>query len=323
MSLTIVMYRYVRDLPNTRYPKINAMSPRDFKGQLDYICKHYTVCTLDQVIAASLNGSRLPAKSCLLTFDDGLIDHYTTVFPRLISRGLPAVFFPAAKPVLEHVVLDTHKIHFILASTQDPKTLPTQILELLKPHRESFPDIPADEALLKKFAVPARFDSPETLFVKRVLQKALPDAVRLAIIEELYNRHVNIPETTLAHELYMDIPQLKTMAKQGMAVGGHGYSHLWLDSLDENAQAYEIRKSQEMLSLVHNHPPKHWALCYPYGGANDATLKLLQSKGCVLAFNAQLGLAPDLSNPLALPRLDANDLPTLGAAPINEWTQKA
>ena len=120
--LTVVMYHDVRPLPRTRYPEIRGLQTEKFEGQLDYILKHYTVCCLRQVIAAARGEEPLPHNACVLTFDDGLIDHYLTVFPRLEERGIVGGFFPSGRAVQEHRVLDVHKIHFVLASTRDTES---------------------------------------------------------------------------------------------------------------------------------------------------------------------------------------------------------
>ena len=58
----------------------------------------------------------LPTGACLLTFDDGYIDHFETVFPILAENKIQGCFFQPAKAILAHEVLDVNKIHFILAS---------------------------------------------------------------------------------------------------------------------------------------------------------------------------------------------------------------
>ena len=91
--LTIINYHYVRDLSRTRYPQIKGLPTQRFEGQLDYITKHYTVCSVGQVVSALKGEDQLPPYPCLLTFDDGLVDHYVTVFPRLEERGIIGSFF--------------------------------------------------------------------------------------------------------------------------------------------------------------------------------------------------------------------------------------
>ena len=115
--LTVIMYHYVRDLTRSRYPAIKGRCTADFEAQLDYIERHHTVVRLRDVVAAARGERALPEAPCVLTFDDGLLDHFETVFPRLVERGLVGAFFPSARPLRNHVVLDVHKLHFVLAST--------------------------------------------------------------------------------------------------------------------------------------------------------------------------------------------------------------
>ena len=51
-KLTVVMYHYVRDLQNSRFPEIKGCDVRLFKEQVGYIKKHYTPVTVEEVIAA-------------------------------------------------------------------------------------------------------------------------------------------------------------------------------------------------------------------------------------------------------------------------------
>lgn len=116
MSLTIIMYHYVRDLERSRYLAIKGRNLEEFKGQIDYIQGHYTVVTAKQVIAAINKKDKLPDNAAWLTFDDGFIDHFTNVFPLLQERHLQGSFFSPSDAVLHGDILDVHKIHFILAA---------------------------------------------------------------------------------------------------------------------------------------------------------------------------------------------------------------
>ena len=116
-KLTVVMYHYVRDLKNSRYPEIKGCDVRLFKEQVQYIKKHYIPVTVEQVLESYWRGQELPSKSVLLTFDDAYKDHFEYVFPILEHEHIQGAFYPPVKAVTEHTVLDVNKIHFILAST--------------------------------------------------------------------------------------------------------------------------------------------------------------------------------------------------------------
>ena len=60
--------------------------------------------------------ARLPENAAHLTFDDGFVDHYATVYPILRRRGLSGTFFVAEETCgAAPRVLDVHKTHFLLA----------------------------------------------------------------------------------------------------------------------------------------------------------------------------------------------------------------
>lgn len=317
--LTIVVYHYVRDVSRTRYRGLKALSVTDFEGQLDYITKYYSVCATRDVIAAVRGNGQLPPNACLLTFDDGFLDHFTVVFPRLMDRGLVASFYPPAVAVEERRVLDTHKIHFILTMAPDHGKVAQRILELLDGYRESW-DLPASEALYQQYAQPYMFDGAEVGFIKRTLQRVLPEAVRSAIVQHLFDEYVGVDEPTLARELYMDLAQLRCMVRSGMEVGGHGASHVWLAELSKTQQEREIDRTVRFLARVHGRPPTDWVMSYPFGSYNEVTLALLRRAGCALGLTSRAGIAADLSLPLELLRLDTSHLPTRGAGAPNHWT---
>ena len=137
-KLTIIMYHYVRELPFTRYPKIKGLLESQFKEQLNYIEKYYQFVTVDDCINALNSDANFPTNAILLTFDDGYIDQYTTVFPILQDRGIQGCFFPPAKAILENKVLDVNKIHFILASVSNVDDLIQDIYFYLDKYRAEY-----------------------------------------------------------------------------------------------------------------------------------------------------------------------------------------
>ena len=54
-----------------------------------------------------------------------------------------------------------------------------------------------------------------------------------------------------------------------------------------------------------------WSICYPYGGFSDALVQLLQRRQCRLGFTVEARVAKlGIDDPLTLPRIDTNDLPS-------------
>jgi len=75
-KVTIVMYHYVRDLKHSRYPEIKGLDISLFYEQIMFLKKHYKFITMEMLIDSFENGSALPDKSVLLTFDDAYSDHF-------------------------------------------------------------------------------------------------------------------------------------------------------------------------------------------------------------------------------------------------------
>jgi peptidoglycan/xylan/chitin deacetylase (PgdA/CDA1 family) len=301
MSLTVVMYHYVRNLKRSRYPRIKGRELCDFKGQLRYLVQNYQIITVEQL----LSGEPLPRNAALLTFDDGFSDHYLNVFPLLEEAGIQGLFFPPAMPIIEEKVLDVHKIHFILAAAEDMKPILEHIRVAVGPEFATY---------YVEHAQPSRFDPAPIIFIKRMLQVLLPEEQRASIVHSLFQEFVTADENAFATELYMSPEQLKCMHRNGMYIGSHGYRHLWMGKLPAEDQTLEIDHSLDFLRSL-GVDTSRWIMSYPYGNSNDSLISTLKSRGCTAAFTTEVRVAEARDCLFHLPRLDTNDLPVSGDQP--------
>jgi peptidoglycan/xylan/chitin deacetylase (PgdA/CDA1 family) len=308
-KLTIVMYHYIRDIRNSAYPRLKGLDIASFKRQLDFLQSSYTMVRLADLRACIQESKPLPVKACWLTFDDGYRDHYEYVFPELLSRGIEGAFFPPSKPITDREILDANKIHFILARVKNVEAIVADLKAAFFAH--DLVDVMGKsfEALWSELAKPNRFDSGDVIFVKRLLQHALPPRWRERLADVLFKKYVSTDAHAFADDLYMSSAQLSEMIKSGMYVGSHGYRHLWLGKETYATQLDEIQKSLEFLDSL-GAPTRDWVMCYPYGNHDAETLDILKSKGCLLGLTTNVGVADlQVNAPLELPRLDTNDLP--------------
>ncbi|WP_274626311.1 polysaccharide deacetylase family protein [Arvimicrobium flavum] len=320
--VTVVMYHYVRPLVRSRYPDIKGLEAELFREQIRYLKANYTIVSMGDFLSARDAGEALPPRACLLTFDDGYSDHYAYAFPIMMDEGVTGAFYAPRSVVLARQVLEVNKTHFILASEPDKAKLETELDRLVEGARDRF-DLPTTDALKAEFRQANRFDPAEVIYVKRLLQHALPDALRSEIAAELFARYVSADEKAFAEELYISIEQGRVMAACGMHFGGHGDRHLWHSRLDEAGQRAEIDGADELLDLI-GVPSAGRTYCYPYGDYNETTLALLEERGYRAAFTAKVGLADRASEaPYRLSRLDTNDLPKQADAEPNGWTRLA
>ena len=271
------------------------------------------------MIDAVRSGSALPNNAALLTFDDGYLDHFVNVLPILVREKISGVFFPPARCVIERRMLDVNKIRCILASVSDKHAIVAAIERSIQ-NADTNLHLEPVAHYRAQYAVANRFDSAGVIYIKRMLQFALPPELRVQLIDELFRRYVSSDECAFADEVYMDKDQLRCLLSCGMTIGSHGYNHDWLNHLSAEQQARDIDLSLDFLRTI-GVESNAWVMCYPYGGWSESVLKLLRERDCAMGFTTQVGLAGvPTDDPLLLPRLDTNDLPKDGSAAAADWT---
>lgn len=307
-KLHIIMYHYVRDLQNSRYPDIKGMDYQLFRHQIGFLKNNFHVISMEQAIEAwNSPHAKLPENAVLLTFDDGYIDNFTMVFPVLAEYGIQGSFFVPGKILAERKLLDVNKIHFVLASA-NTEDLIKDIFDYLDEYRRNMGGIPSNDELFKKYAVKARYDDEKIIFVKRILQTALSEEIRNDISSRLFNKYVGVSETVFAHELYMNTDQVRCMRSEGMFFGLHGYDHYWLGNLPEKVMEDDINTALEVLEEYIDY--HNWVINYPYGSYNPHVLEYIKSRGCRLGLTTKVEVADNKKhNKYMLPRLDCNDFP--------------
>lgn len=306
MKVSIIMYHYVREIEKSLRPGIKGLELAAFQRQLDYFKEVFNVVTAEELIAAARSGSRLPERACWLTFDDGYRDHLDYVLPELKSRELQGTFFPPALPILEKQMLDVNCIHYILSECPDIQVLNQSL-------RDHCRDIGMTNSqwqdYWEKFAFPFGYDSKETIFFKRMLQRCLPLDHRRRITKALFEEYVELSEKDSCNELYLTMADLRTLVVEGMFIGSHTYRHEWLDALSSAEQEEEIDRSLAFLADVGGNVD-NWIMSYPYGAYNQATLDALAKRNCALAVTTKVAWADlALEHRLALSRFDTNNFP--------------
>ncbi|MEY8326196.1 polysaccharide deacetylase family protein [Lachnospiraceae bacterium 54-11] len=306
-KLEVVMYHYVRDLKNSRYPKIKGLDMELFKQQIAYLGKNYTFVGMQDVLAAVYESKKLPENAIMLSFDDGYIEHYTNVFPILANKGISGLFAVPGKVMKEGKVLDVNKIHFILASKPIEQIKKELYIKLNECRKLGF-SIPDDEELYNTYAVANRFDSADTIFVKRILQSAIDENARIRIVDQLFKKFVTDNEFAFASELYLNMEQVKTMKKCNMFFGLHGYEHYSFDRLSEKEYKRDINSALDVFEGIIDR--NHWVFAYPYGMTQEKLLSYCKSIHCVAGVTIEPKVADlDKINPLLIPRFDTNDYP--------------
>ena len=97
--LPVLTYHRVAEPDDTHYPGLISATPAAFVEQIDALSRRFTFVSLQAVLDRLAGGGPLPARSILLTVDDGYRDFAEAVWPVLRPRTVPVVLFvPTAFP---------------------------------------------------------------------------------------------------------------------------------------------------------------------------------------------------------------------------------
>lgn len=301
------MYHYVREsmphLPFFRY-----LSFDNFKKQLDYFEKNFGLVSFEEFCRLKTEPKfiNMLKNKILLTFDDGLKEHFTLVYPELLKRGALGIFFMPSLVLEQEKALCMHKIHYLLGRYGGGGELLDLALELIEPSMcenenaylfEDYYDLLDDEESVKQF--------------KLLLNYNLKEEFKEEIISALLAK-CKLSEAEIYENYYLNREELKIMSENQMLIGSHAHSHINFLNLNAKQEADEVKKSFEILSFLE---PKIRTFCYPYGEFTKDSKKILQNLGVDFAFVSLDEYKKDIDeedlrlNPLTLSRYDCNEFP--------------
>lgn len=291
-NLTVMMYHYVRDPGDAAEAGsgIPGLPRQIFETQLDHLMHRYTLIAWPALRQFLLEDEPLSPAACLLTFDDGVCDHYLNVYPALQARGLSGLFFALARTSEERLALG-HKIHFLLAKLG--LNILREEIWLRLTAEQRIPYHQAEEKYRTQYA--------DLDVFKAILQRELSieaEPILSGLFEETIGSEV---ETT--RNYYLTPTQIAEMSAAGMYFGGHSHSHPWLDWVSSDVQVAEIKASATHLQTIE---PGPWAFAYPYGGLSEALPETLKANQFAAAFTTKT--QTHHTDPFYIGRLDGEAL---------------
>jgi peptidoglycan/xylan/chitin deacetylase (PgdA/CDA1 family) len=302
-ELHVVMYHYVRDLPRTRFPEIKGMLTSAFRRQVHELASSYEMATLESGLAFLAGEYRPSGDLCLLTFDDGLREHWTDVFPILKETGIQGVFLLPTVSIEERRVLPVHQNHFLLAGLGFPE-FQRRFLQRWEASEGAVPPVDA-EAVRKTY----RWDTAEVAAFKYLLNFGIPADRRDLILAALFEEHLG-DQVAFSRELYLSWDEAREMQSGGMVMGGHGHTHAPLSPMGEERQRADLACCAELL-LRRLSPQPRWPFSFPYGKRDSydaTTIETLRALGFACAFATDVGSNAAGQDRFALRRIDPKDV---------------
>jgi peptidoglycan/xylan/chitin deacetylase (PgdA/CDA1 family) len=303
-----IMYHYVRG-ETARPPNYYHLDVEDFRRQLDYFEDNFGFVSKDEWLSVVREDNKTQdfPSGVVLTFDDGLKDHYDIVFPELEKRGLWGIFYVPTGPYMTNQLLDVHRIHSLLGEISGIELL-EQVQNIID--EDMIPHKRRDG--YRELTYKRQEDEEATKQVKRILNFFIADEYQSKVLNELTDQiGYNHPDVG---EFYLTEDELCEMHENGQVIGGHTVSHPVLSKLDRQEQKKQISGSLGYLDEVIGGLSER-TFCYPYGDSytyNEDTIDVLQEDRCEWCFKVEpsdINKADLAQRPQALPRYDCTEFP--------------
>jgi|GEM_PF-518323 len=300
-----VMYHYVRN-EDQAFPSFQFLHINDFKKQLDYFSRNFKILHPDVLKESIVTGKN--AEGIILTFDDGLKDHYNFVMPELLKRGLSAIFYVSTGVYETRKILGVHRLHLLLGRFGS-EVIYNELISLVTDemlshaHVEEFQTIPYS----------LQNNDGYTNVVKKMMNYFISYRYREQVLDRLMADFFG-GDKQLIPSFYLSKSEIKNMHDAGMVIGSHTQTHPVLSKLSYHEQEHEIHASFDFFEKTCIKLP-YKTFCYPYGGFHSFTSEtedILNDHRCLYSFNVETRdiTDNDLQNrPQALPRYDCNYFP--------------
>lgn len=292
-----IMYHYIRrDSPGLPYLKYLHLD--DFNRQLDHFQKEEGFISKKDFLDSFQTG--IIPEGVILTFDDGLKEHFDIVLPCLKERNLWGIFYIPTGPLSGGRMPAVHVIHGLVGRYSSEKVF-NALSQML--------DGNAEHTDYDGSTYVRNDGDMNKVKIKRLLNYHLDNGKQDAVLKELA---ANLGgDNLLGEKFYMAPGEIKTLHEEGMLIGSHSVNHYLMEKLNEREQEKEIKDSFKFIEKASGGTDAK-TFCYPFGGVhsyNDVTLRLLKKYGCKFAFAVEprdISKEDVLSSPLILPRYDCN-----------------
>ena len=297
--MKIIGYHYIRNFSN-KYKNPNGIRfihINNFCNQLNFFKQNFYLPSVEEFFLFKKGIINLPKDSIILSFDDGLTDHYKYVFSELIERKMWGIFFVPSRPYIENKHIGTFALHHLLGKVHTIELI-KNIMLILNNSDLKF-EINLNE--LNKKIINSKNEEDRTLFLKKLINSKnyfKNEELKDILIDKLIQEY--IPNFKL-YDVYLKPKEIFEMENSGMIIGAHSITHNYMSDLNEIDQFKEIDESFKILNSITG-KLKFRLFGYPYGKLNtinNITFKCLEKLNVDAAFlynESKLGLEYNQKN---------------------------
>jgi len=278
--LSILIFHRVLPAPDPLFP--GEVDAAQFDAVCAWLRTWFNVLPLDQACRRLQDGT-LPARAAAITFDDGYADNHDIAMPILRRHGLTATFF-VATGFLDGGRMWNDTMFESVRRTQ------VGVVDLSDACVPGLGRLPVSTLAERRTAI------ADLLRAVRYL----PGPERVAAVAAV----ARAAAVELPDDLMMTSEQVRSLHRQGMAIGGHTVNHPILCRLPLDEARHEIATGKLRLEQITQAPVTVFA--YPNGRPKEdfsaEHAALAEELGFAAAVTTAWGAAGPRSNRFQLPR---------------------
>lgn len=284
------------------YERVNSlesilMRESTFAEMLRYLSARFHVISLDALLRCCKPARQREKPLCLITFDDGWRDNYTTALPLLKQFGLPAVIF--------------------LATDSMGQAGGFWVEQLIS----AWKDVSRRELIQRRWQ---SLKGPQPFVLDAAIEslKHMSTAERQPILAELLppmENHAASPSV----DVMLSWQEAIEMAHCGIEFGSHTVHHPLLPYEDDRSLHDELQASKQTIEDKIGKPVT--AFAYPNGSWDERVRKQTAEAGYQCAFTTDPGRFRSGADPFSIPRVLLHEGNVTGgdgafSAGAFEWT---
>lgn len=241
---------------------LQGLRPEWFEEQISYLVRHYQPLSLSELVRCHVEAQPIPARSFVVTFDDGFKDNLENAAPILARYDVPATIFVVTGSISSGELPWSQRLGWLFQYTDAGRVDAGQMgLGCL--------DLSNENARRSAY-----------LGVKTRL-RGMRRVEREQILEELST----LLDVAPPRDRMLGWDDLRTMMREGWEVGAHTRSHPLLAEIPPDEAEAEIHQSvsdlEEHLGL------RGPSFCFPGGSWTSSLVDVVKNAGCRSVFQSR------------------------------------
>jgi len=260
-----VCYHYIREDKQDVFPRILGTTKKDFEEHLRMMKRDFSIINLAEVKDFFLNKKDQGFKDpgMLITFDDGLSDHYHAA-KILSDNDIQGVFFIPTCIFEEKLPANPMIIHYTIAEFGVKKFI-DEFISILEKRGLQINEY--EKIFSGKKDVWNKIDD-----IKEIFKYKLEMRLSREILIEIYNNIFLEKYPDAMSKIHLTENQVKDMLEMGHAVGTHTHTHVSVKSSNLSKDDFfeEIIKPKTILEQKFQINVD--SLSYPFGSIRDCLM---------------------------------------------------